>query len=225
MISIFVRAYEFKNTSNGETIKVMNDLKSFFLKCDLLEAEIKIPIDGILPDMDPKEYIIEKIGPPMEEIYQKDLYFQNPIKDFSQTDEALRIREIQIKNGKQLVEITYKGPKIGSELKIREELTIKTGDIREAIQLFKKLGFKTVLEVAKTRVNWHYKAFIISLDDIKGLGKFIEIETQTHDSNSNLAELKEKLTDFTRQLFPQWDGENMRQSYLELLLSKSGFGR
>jgi adenylate cyclase class 2 len=225
MIFIFVRAYEFKNTSNGEAIKVMNNLKSFFLKCDNLEAEIKIPIDEILLDMDPKEYIIDKIGPPLEEVSQKDLYFQNPIKNFSQTDEALRIREIQIKKGKQLVEITYKGPKIGSELKIRKELTIKTGDFKEAIRIFKKLGFKIVLEVAKTRVNWYHDAFIISLDDIKGLGKYIEIETQTHDSNSNLAELKEKLTDFTKQLFPQWNGENMRQSYLELLLLKSDFGQ
>ena len=188
-----------------------------------MEAEIKIPIDEILPDIDPREYITEKIGPPIEEVYQNDLYFQNPIRNFSQTDEALRIREVQIQNKRKIVEITYKGPKSGSELKIREELTIMTEKSEEAIQLFKRLGFKTVLEVTKKRVNWHYNTYVISLDNVRGLGRFIEIEKQALESNSEILVVKEKLIDFTKQLFPKWDGKNLRESYLELVLLNSGF--
>ena len=201
----------------------MNGPKSIFLKSDLLEAEIKIPIEEILPDINPKEYITGKIGLPIEEIYQNDLYFQNPFRDFSQTDEALRIREVQMQNEKKLVEITYKGAKSGSELKIREELTVKTRNMEEAIIIFKRLGFKTILEVVKKRINWRFNSYIISLDDVKGLGTFIEIETSHSDSNPNLSETKEKLIAFTKQLFPLWEGRNVRESYLELLLLKSNF--
>jgi adenylate cyclase class 2 len=193
------------------------------LKSDYLEAEIKIEIDDILPDIDPKEYIKEKIGSPVEEVYQKDIYFQNPIKDYSKTDEALRIRKVQMVNGSELIEITYKGPKTGSEFKIREEITIKTKDAEKAILFFKKLGFIATLEVEKRRVNWHYNTFVISLDDVKGLGKFLEIEIQATDPISSVSDAKEKLIAFTKQLFPMWDGTNLRQSYLELLLLKSGF--
>ncbi len=111
-----------------------------------MEAEIKIPIDDILPDIDPKAYITKRLGLPLEEVFQIDIYFQSPVNDFHETDEALRVRQSKIQDGKTLVELTYKGPKTGTEMKIREELTIETTNIENTTQILERLGFIFHLE-------------------------------------------------------------------------------
>lgn len=196
-------------------------MKSFFLKRDRVEAEIKIPIDDILPDIDPKAYITKRLGLPLEEVFQIDIYFQSPVNDFHETDEALRVRQSKIQDGKTLVELTYKGPKTGTEMKIREELTIETTNIENTTQILERLGFKPVMEVSKKRINWQNDMFTLSLDDVEGLGEFIEIEMQSSDSPSKLPQYKTKILEFTQMLFPNWKGKNERQSYLELLMMKS----
>lgn len=196
-------------------------MKSFFLKRDRVEAEIKIPLDDILPDIDPKAYITKRLGLPLEEVYQIDIYFQSPVNDFHETDEALRVRQSKIQDGKTFVELTYKGPKTGTEMKIREELTIETTNIENTTQILERLGFKPVMEVSKKRINWQNDIFTLSLDDVEGLGEFIEIEIQTSDSPLMLPQYKTKILEFTQMLFPNWKGKNERQSYLELLMMKS----
>lgn len=196
-------------------------MKSFFLKRDRVEAEIKIPIDDILPDIDPKAYITKRLGLPLEEVFQIDIYFQSPVNDFHETDEALRVRQSKIQDGKTFVELTYKGPKTGTEMKIREELTIETTNIENTTQILERLGFKPVMEVSKKRINWQNDMFTLSLDDVEGLGEFIEIEMQSSDSPSKLPQYKTKILEFTQMLFPNWKGKNERQSYLELLMMKS----
>ena len=186
-----------------------------------MEAEIKIPIDDILPDIDHKAYITKRLGLPLEEVFQIDIYFQSPVNDFHETDEALRVRQSKIQDGKTFVELTYKGPKTGTEMKIREELTIETTNIENTTQILERLGFKPVMEVSKKRINWQNDMFTLSLDDVEGLGEFIEIEMQSSDSPSKLPQYKTKILEFTQMLFPNWKGENERQSYLELLMMKS----
>src|SRR3954464_1627785 len=65
-----------------------------------------------------------EIGPPVE---QSDKYFAHPCRDFSQTDEALRIRTV----GEQSF-VTFKGPKIDTTTKTRREieLPLDAGDPR-----------------------------------------------------------------------------------------------
>jgi adenylate cyclase class 2 len=211
----------FKNTYNSEKITVIIILKSLLLKRDLLEVEIKIPLDDILPNIDPREYITNRIGNPIEDVDQIDIYYQNPVKDFHKSDEALRIRQINMKDENISVELTYKGPKTGSEMKVREEITIETSDVEKAKQLIKRLGFKPVMEVKKNRVNWQKNTFILSLDAVENLGHFIEIELQVLDTLSELQGSKKKIRAFAKDLFPSWTGENERRSYLELLMMKT----
>ena len=195
---------------------------SFTLFCqgDNVEVEIKIPIEEVFLAEDPQTYITTEIGVPYEEIEQRDIYFQSPLKDFQQTDEALRIRQIETREKTKTVEVTYKGPKIGNDMKIREELTISTEQYLNALKIFERLEYTAVAEIKKKRINWKKDLITISLDEVIGLGTYIEAEMIVpriaNDITSGKADILNLLTD----IFPKWSGKEERNSYLELLTKR-----
>ena len=87
--------------------------------------------------------------------HQEDRYFNSPVKDFAQTDEALRIRETKSDDVHNLF-ITYKGPKIDAKSKTREEVEMGIEDADKAAKIFENLGFKEVRTVIKDREYYKY---------------------------------------------------------------------
>ncbi len=116
-------------------------------------------------------------GPPID---QEDVYLAHPMKDFSESDEALRIRRTGQEN-----RITYKGPKLGGPTKTREEieLTFESGaeGLRKLTRLLERLGFQTVAVIRKLRrpfaLRFEGRALEVVLDQASGLGSFAEVET------------------------------------------------
>jgi adenylate cyclase, class 2 len=110
----------------------------------------------------------------------EDLYFNHPVRDFAETNEALRIRRVGDAN-----RITYKGPKHAGPTKTRKEIEIAVAEGAEVfhrlVELFKILGFRPVATVRKRRETFHLTyqehAIEIALDVAQGLGAFAEIET------------------------------------------------
>ena len=167
----------------------------------MLELEMKAKIDTytrgrINQILRRAEFIEEKI--------EEDIYFSSPIKDFKETDEALRVR---YSNNKVI--LTYKGPKLDKVSKSREEYeAFVSGEIEQILQ---KLGYKEVLKVKKKRKVYRYKEYIISIDEVEYLGEYLEVELKS----DNLRDV-EKIESLFNLLF--LDSE--RRSYLELLLCK-----
>ncbi len=185
-----------------------------------MEAELKIPVANVFVNVNLRAYITKILGSSKEEIFQIDTYFQSPIIDFYQTDEAFRIRRI-ISNGKdEKIEVTYKGPKKGREMKIREEITTGILHHAEATRIFQRLGFSIVREVSKKRTNWRKQSITLSLDEVEGLENYIEIELMVSEDKTEIQNKKDKLVNFTKEIFPEWDGKEERKSYLELLIRK-----
>ena len=140
----------------------------------------------------------------LQEKYEEDIYFSSPIRDFKETDEALRVRY----SGENTI-LTYKGPKLDKISKSREEFeAFVSGDIEEILQ---KLGYRMVLNVRKKRRVYAYREFTVSIDDVEDLGEYIEVELKS----DNLQDIK-KIEDLFDLLFL----ESERRSYLELLLFK-----
>jgi adenylate cyclase class 2 len=108
-----------------------------------------------------------------------DVYFTHPARDFAKSDEALRIRRKGSANF-----ITYKGPKIDAATKTRREIDLPVAPGEQAarawIDLIEALGFTSVGEVRKSRrkvrVDWQGRNVEISLDEVAGLGVFVELE-------------------------------------------------
>ncbi len=147
---------------------------------------------------------------------QRDRYFNHPTRDFVQTDEALRLRD---EDG--TVHLTYKGPKLDTTTKTREEIEIPLGlgegDVVSLVRILQKLGFREVAVVSKRRqeflASWEQVQTTLSIDDVDGVGRFIEIEQVA--SPATLDRARESLARLATHLGL---GPGERRSYLELLL-------
>ncbi|WP_456367844.1 class IV adenylate cyclase [Thermococcus sp.] len=150
--------------------------------------------------------------------YHEDTYYQHPCRDFSKTDEALRIR-IRRFNGHFEAFLTYKGPKIDSLSKTREEIEVPIEDPDAHARILEALGFTEVLTVEKVREKYYVeKGITLTLDEVEGLGKFVEIEAMTED-REKVPELVEKLRSMLHELGVK---KLERKSYLELLIEREG---
>ncbi|UCE73190.1 MAG: class IV adenylate cyclase [Methanomassiliicoccales archaeon] len=143
---------------------------------------------------------------------QVDTYFNHPARDFKTTDEALRVREVE---GKTV--LTYKGPKIDTLSKTREEINVQVEDALSTQRLLKKLGFEEVGVVRKLRKKYFLGEFKVCLDEVDNLGEFVERELSvaTKDSDAQVKKLRDSII---RTLDSFGLKRRERRSYLELLL-------
>jgi adenylate cyclase class 2 len=172
----------------------------------MIEVEVKVRASH-----DEVEKLLEELGAVrVTEKTQEDVYFTAPHRDFARTDEALRVRH---QNGEAYV--TYKGPKLDEETKTREEHETLVGDAEEARAVFESLGFEEFGTVKKQRTVYELDGKTVTLDDVKGLGEFVEVEIDIAD-NADTKKSRAEILDTLERLELDPDG-SVRDSYLELL--------
>ncbi|MFX0000612.1 MAG: class IV adenylate cyclase [Candidatus Hodarchaeota archaeon] len=195
----------------------------------MIEVEIKVRISN--PDIIRKK-LEEHNGIYKTSLIHEDTYFNMPkgLRDFKKTDEALRIRKsIEFnKHNKDLDQkinyfITYKGKKIDSLTKSREEIDIKINSLEKMKILLKELGFQEILAVKKERELYEFyfqKYQIEILIDYLPILKqhFMEIEYLSGSENE-IGEIRQALFDFLK-VFGIDKKESIRKSYLELIADK-----
>lgn len=149
---------------------------------------------------------------------QSDQYLAHPVRDFAETDEALRIRSIGDEN-----RLTYKGPVLDAATKTRHEseLTFQSGTAaaEQLAQIWEQLGFRRVRIVRKTRqlytLHWQQRELEICFDSIDGLGEFLEIETIATEGDQTAAQQAIlSLASHLQLTVPE------RRSYLQMLLDQ-----
>ncbi len=196
----------------------------------MIEVEIKVQI--------PDPALMRKRFEDNQGIYKfslihEDTYYNMPkgLRDFKQTDEALRLRKSSRydKGNRENIQdieyfITYKGRKIDTLTKTREEIEIKIEDIEKMKKMLELLGFQEVLTVKKERElyvfnfkNYQIEALIDYLPILKK--HFIEVEYLAKFSEE-IEDLRQVLFDFL-SLFDIKRAESIIKSYLELILEKS----
>ncbi len=145
--------------------------------------------------------------------HQRDTYFNAPHKDFGETDEALRIREIPEDEGKRFI-LTYKGAKMDDVSKTRKEIEVDIDESENMVLILLNLGFRKAAVVTKDRDIYHLDKFIITLDTVHGVGTFVEIETDVEE-NQDTSESLNQIFNVYKSLGIDEGFE--RRSYLELM--------
>jgi adenylate cyclase class 2 len=177
------------------------------------EVEMKFRVS----DLHSIEDRLREIGAAMDElVVEEDAYFNHPQRDFAKTDEAFRIR----RSGTSAW-ITYKGPKLDHTTKTRQEIEVALAEHEDAYakcaQIFAALGFRPVDIVRKQRtrytLDWEHRAVEVTLDDVRGVGTFVELEIRADASNMEAA--KSAIQGLAERLQLQ---DSERRSYLQLLL-------
>lgn len=172
----------------------------------MIEFEIKAPVP---PER--AAALRARLGAPERVEPHADLYLAHPSRDFARTDEALRLSS---RGGR--ADLTYKGPKLDAGSKARREIVLPVDDAATARALVEALGFRAVMELRKTRAVHHHAGFEVALDDVPGLGLFVELERRLRDD-----EPREGAEQEARALLAAWGlHETERRSYLEMLLAQ-----
>ena len=195
----------------------------------MIEVEIKVKISD--PNLIRKKFE-DFNGVYKLSLHHEDTYFNMPkgLRDFKQTDEALRLRKsIEFnRDNKAMAQkinyfITYKGKKIDKTTKTREEIEVKINEIEDMKNLLKLLGFREVFTVVKERELYDFKfkktRIEALIDYIPILEQhFVEVELIT-ESYNRIDENREILFRFLEN-FGIKKQESVRRSYLELITDK-----
>lgn len=175
---------------------------------------IEVEVKAHAPNLDEIEEKIVEIGAcRVREEYQEDVYFNAPHRDFAQTDEALRIRKIKSGNSEEIF-ITYKGAKMDKISKTRKEIEVAVEDPLKVADIFQNLSFRPVATVRKNRIIYTMGELIITLDEVQGVGSFVEIEKETEEGEDTKEALDEIFATYSKIGIN--DGFE-RSSYLELM--------
>lgn len=196
-----------KNSFQSQPLRIL--LKSHFVA---FEVELKFPVKD-LGDIKERLRKIKALFVGRE--VQEDIYFNGMDRDFKETDEALRVRKVE---DEELAEFTYKGPKLDTESKTREEVITMVSHPENMKLILLKLGFNQHITVRKIRENWKHEGYNIALDDVDRLGSFVELEMLDVEEEYIPAKVNE-LKAFAIQIGIDPETQ-IRAGYLDLLVEK-----
>jgi adenylate cyclase class 2 len=170
-----------------------------------VEIEAKIKVENL------DEFIVklEQLGAEFQKkVVQKDTFFDEPEGRLLHDDCGLRLRA-QSEGANSRGSLCFKGARQEGQYKRRREIEFEVGDIAEAQELLKALGFVCTMVVEKHRQVYRLHDCEVCLDRVSGLGDFIEIEGPGETAISRVqAELG------------LGDSEHIRDSYAILLAGK-----
>jgi adenylate cyclase, class 2 len=180
------------------------------------EVEVKFPLGELRGSIEAR--LIEAGARFVGLIRQSDHYFNHPVRDFGETDEALRIRSVDDKNW-----ITWKGPKIDTRTKTRREIELPLGDTSQTAdglaEILTLLSFRSVARVHKDRRHYELEfngtTCEIALDDVDEVGSFLEIELIADEST--LQDAQQTVVELGTKLGLH---ETESRGYLEMLLEQ-----
>ncbi len=148
------------------------------------------------------------------ELSQVDRYLDHPQRHFETTDEALRLRVITAVDGAHpRCELTYKGPRRGSQAKARRELSVELDDPAVAQELLIAVGFDPVASVEKRRICFNRGDETVVLDTVDGLGEYVEVELVHDDIDAAEVALDRLIEELGLDL-----EREVSATYLELIL-------
>jgi len=135
----------------------------------MMEYEVKIRVRSLQPVRNR----LAALGfRPETNLTERDIYFNSPGRDFGTTDEALRVRSTA-----EGTSLTYKGPRAGiAGVKGREEVIVSVNPGGAMEEILLRLGFTRTAVVEKNREMYRVEGTFVALDEVSGLGPFVEIE-------------------------------------------------
>ncbi|MHA1671229.1 MAG: class IV adenylate cyclase [Promethearchaeota archaeon] len=193
----------------------------------MIEVEIKVRIhnlEGI------RELIQLNGGSYRISLLHEDVYFNMPkeLRDFKKTDEALRLRKSEEfdKNNQDILfnskcYLTYKGKKLDSSTKTRQELEVKVDNLDKIKEILKILGFREVITIHKERELYEFifqdEKIELLLDYIPQLKQYF-MELEMIVSLPQDIERARGILFNLLEVFNINKEESIRKSYLELIV-------
>ena len=148
-----------------------------------MEVEVKFRVDfSAMKDK------IESLGAVfVREELQEDVYFSLPLP------KLLRVRKLE-NTGKAF--LTYKEIRDLGRNEEFDELEIEVSDFEATVEILKRLGFREDVIVRKRRLVYRLNGVTLELNDVEGLGGFLDVEVISDD----VEEAKKKIWEVAKLL-------------------------
>ncbi|MFC1633004.1 class IV adenylate cyclase [Patescibacteria group bacterium] len=161
-----------------------------------LEIEIKVKIASNKPLLE----FLKKNAEFQSEEKQVDEYFapiKNSFVEVEPIKEWLRLREEN-----NIYTLSYKKWHYDENDRSNhcDELETKIDDPDQGRKILKALKFKSLVTVSKSRKNYLYKNYQISLDSVKDLGDFVEIEYTGTEDKADPQEITVEMIGFLKNI-------------------------
>lgn len=141
-----------------------------------------------------------------ESLLETNWLFDTPDGGLRHHDCGLRVREMRIEDGKTTrTTLTFKGPRVSGELKVREEVETTVHDATAVRLILARLGYRPMVLFEKRRECWQLGACEVTLDELPRLGWWLEIEGPTAEEVGK-----------TRQVLGLGDVSPVAQTYVEM---------
>ena len=145
-----------------------------------MEIEIKATFD----DKEKVKQALTDLGAEEEKIkHQIDEYYNHPSRDTRETKEYIRLRYKEGENNGIFAH------HINIADGVNKEFEVPVEDIKTFKQILEGLSFPLLGVIDKKRETFKFKEFTITLDEVKDIGNFVEIEVDGEES-----EIDEKKT-------------------------------
>lgn len=160
---------------------------------DGLEVEIKLPA----PEAVAEGLLTRLRSAGASESRQIDEYFDDPIDSFTTREPierwlSVRDRRVPVLNHKRF----HFGP--DGLATHNEESELPIGSVAEGKAFLVALGYRSLVVVDKTRTEAKLDGFIVAVDEIPGLGFFVEIEAD--EARGTIEETRAALVDYASSL-------------------------
>lgn len=175
----------------------------------MIEVEVKVVLDA-----KEKQEVLRKLRGtcPTEKFYEEeDIFFTSMHDPSLGFEKTLKLRK---SNGE--AKLIFKLRRSDKDLKENLEIEVKIEgrDINNLLQLLKSLGFEENLIVRKKRRSFCLNGCTINVDDVEGLGSFLEIEVvvdedKTDDAFNRILEILSALNLSKKEL--------IRRGYAEMI--------
>ncbi|MFH1036707.1 MAG: class IV adenylate cyclase [Patescibacteria group bacterium] len=140
---------------------------------------VEVEIQAMIKNPKEAEKKLKKAGRFVKTRNQVDKYFVLPRKNFftnePQPIEYLRVR---YEKGKNHLNYTYVHFGRNGWLRAADEYETIVEKPEIVEEIFKKIGLILKVTVNKTRKYFNFKDFEVTLDQVKGLGNFMEVEAK-----------------------------------------------
>ncbi|UCD28381.1 MAG: class IV adenylate cyclase [Planctomycetota bacterium] len=151
-----------------------------------LEIEAKIKVDS---HQKIRAKLVELGADRIGQVFEKNHIFDNAQRTLLAGGRGLRIRSCRSLEGEaSSASITFKGPQLDKDLKVREEITTGIDNPQNACTLLKALGYLEFLYFEKRRESWRLDNCKIELDEVPYLGHYVEIEGPNQQQVHRLTE-------------------------------------
>lgn len=177
------------------------------------EIEIKV----VLKNPIEIEKRLQEIAKFVKEKKQIDSYFVPKHKDFFAQKPVFEYLRVRHEEGKNSIDYSFCHFAKDKSLLKTDEYETKIENPESMETILEKLGMEKIVTVTKHRKCFDYKDFEILLDNIPGVGFFLEIEAKKIFNNPE--ETKKKCFEILEELNADWEkAPNM--GYPDMVLAK-----